>query len=86
MFKLMFKIVFLCILAGIIFVALSIYSGGDKFRWFGKKVEQQSEKVGEKADKFKEGSDKVIKGVEQATEKVKEITGSKEGKKDDKSR
>lgn len=86
MIKLIFKIIFLCILAAIVFVALSLYSGGDKFRWFGKKVEQQSEKVGEKADKFKEGSDKVIKGVEQATEKVKEITGSKEGGKDGKSR
>jgi hypothetical protein len=86
MIKFAFKIIFLCILAAIVFVALSLYSGGDKFRWFGKKVEQQSEKVGEKADKFKEGSDKVIRGVEQATEKVKEIAGSKEGKNDGKSR
>lgn len=86
MFRLLFKVIFLCIVAAIVFVALSIYSGGEKFRWFGKKVEQQSEKVGEKADKIKQGSDKVIKGIEQTTEKVKEFTGSKESKKDDKSR
>jgi len=86
MFKLFFKIIFLCIIAGIVFIALSIYSGGEKFRWFGKKVEQESEKVGEKADKIKQGSDKVIKGIEQTTEKVKEITGSKDSKKDEKSR
>jgi hypothetical protein len=81
MFKLLFKIIVLCIVAGIVFLALSIYSGGEKFRWFGKTVEQQSEKVGEKADKLKEGSEKVIRGIEQTTEKVKEITGSKESKK-----
>lgn len=86
MFKLLFKVIFLCIVAAIVFVALSIYSGGEKFRWFGKKVEQQSEKVGEKADKLKEGGDKVMKGIEQTTEKVKEITGSKDGKKDEKNR
>jgi hypothetical protein len=86
MFRLVFKIIFLCILAFIVFVALSIYSGGERFRWFGKKVEQQSEKMGEKADKIKQGSEKVIKGIEQTTEKVKEFTGSKESKKDEKSR
>ncbi|MCL4475019.1 MAG: hypothetical protein M1508_02160 [Nitrospirae bacterium] len=86
MFKLLLKIIFLCIIAVIVFIALSMYSGGEKFRWFGKKVEQQSEKVGEKADKIKHGSEKVIRGIEQTTEKVKEITGSKESKKDEKSR
>jgi hypothetical protein len=85
MFKLLFKIIFLCFLAAIVFIALSIYSGGEKFRWFGKEVKQQSEKVGERADKLKEGSKKVIKGIEETTQKVKEITGSKDGK-DEKSR
>ncbi len=85
MFKLLFRIIVLCILALIVFVALSIYSGGERFRWFGKKVEQESEKVGEKADKLKEGSEKVMKGIEQTTETVKEITGSKQTRKDEKS-
>lgn len=86
MFRLLFKLIFLCIVAGIVFVAVSIYSGGEKFRWFGKKVEQQSEKAGEKADKIKQGSDKVIKGIEKTTEKVKEFTGNKDSGKDEKSR
>lgn len=84
MIKLVMKLIFLSILAFIVFVAVSIYSGGEKFRWFGKRVGQESEKMGEKADKIKQGSEKVIKGIEQTTEKVKEITGSKEGKKDEK--
>lgn len=78
MIKFMMKLIFLGILAAIVFIALSIYSGGEKFRWFGKKVEQQSEKVGDKADMIKKGSDSVIKGIERTTEVVKEITGNKD--------
>lgn len=85
MIKLLFKIIFLFFLAVIVFIALSLYSGGEKFRWFGKKVQQQSEKVGEKADRIKQDSDKVIKGVEKGAEKVKEFTGSKDNRKDEKS-
>ena len=85
MFKLLFKIIFLCIIGFIVFVAISVYSGGEKFRWFGKKVEQQSEKVGNKADKIKKGSEKVIKGIEQTAETVKEFTGNKDSRKDEKS-
>ncbi len=88
MIKFIMKLIFLGIIAAVVFVALSIYSGGEKFRWFGKKVEQQSEKVGEKADKLKKGSDIVINGIRKTTETVKEIAGSKDAKKekDDKPR
>ena len=88
MIKFIMKLIFLGILAAVVFIALSVYSGGEKFRWFGKKVEQQSEKVGEKADKLKKGSDTVIKGIQKTAETVKEITGSKDGRKekDDKPR
>jgi hypothetical protein len=82
MIKFMTKLIFLCILAAIVFVALSIYSGGEKFRWFGKKVEQQSEKVGERADRIRKGSETVMRGIEKTAETVKEITGAKEGKKE----
>lgn len=82
MIKFITKLIFLCILAAIVFVALSIYSGGEKFRWFGKKVEQQSQKMGEKADIIKKGSVTVMKGIEKTTETVKEITGDKDGKKE----
>jgi len=84
MFRFIFRLVFICIVLLIAFIAFSVYSGGEKFRWFGKKVEQESQKVGEKADQIKEGSEKVIKGIERTAEKVKEITHSKS--KDEKSR
>lgn len=77
MFKFITKLILLCILIFIVFIVLSVYSGGEKFRWFGKKVELESQKVGEKADQIKQGSQKVIKGMEKTTEKVKEFTGSK---------
>ncbi len=82
MIKLIMKLIFLGILAAAVFIVLSVYSGGEKFRWFGKKVEQESEKVGEKADKIKKGSDTVMRGIEKTTEKVKEITGSKDSRKE----
>ncbi|HWR58503.1 MAG TPA: hypothetical protein VN328_06415 [Thermodesulfovibrionales bacterium] len=82
MIKMIMKLIFLFILAVVVFIALSVYSGGDKFRWFGTKVKQESEKVGEKADKIKKGSDTVMKGIEKTTETVKEITGSKDSKKE----
>ena len=84
MFKFIFRIIFVCIALLIAFIAFSVYSGGEKFRWFGKKVERESQKVGEKADQIKKGSETVIKGIEQTTEMVKEFTGSKN--KDEKSR
>ncbi len=85
MIKLIVRLIVLGIIAGLIFIGLAIYSGGEKFRWFGKKVEQQSEKMGQKADKIKQRSDKVLKSVKQTAGKVKEFTGSKESNKDEKS-
>lgn len=82
MFKLLRRLICILILAAIAFVVISVLSGGEKFRWFGKNVEQRSEKVGEEADKLKEKSDKVLKGIEKAKEKVKGFIG----KKDEKSR
>ncbi|MCL5023110.1 MAG: hypothetical protein M1497_07065 [Nitrospirae bacterium] len=86
MIKIVVRFIFLAIGAIIVFVCLAIYSGGEKFRWFGKKVEQQSEKIGEKADTIKKGSDEVIRGIEKTTQKVKEFTGSKDSGNNDKSR
>lgn len=83
MFKLLKRLIFVLILAAIAFVVISALSGGERFRWLGKKVEQQSEKVGDEADKLKAKSDKVLKGLDKTKEKVKEFTGSK---KDEKSR
>jgi len=84
MIKMIVRLIFLGIVASLIFIGLAIHSGGEKFRWFGKKVEQESEKMGEKADKIKRGSYKVIKDLEKTTEKVKEFTGIKKSKSDEK--
>lgn len=75
MFKLIFKLICLAIAGLIAFVVISLHSGGDKFRWFGKKVEQESEKIGGKADELKNTGDKAAKGVEKAKEKIKDLTG-----------
>ncbi|HXX54046.1 MAG TPA: hypothetical protein VEI28_05690 [Thermodesulfovibrionales bacterium] len=84
MFKFITRLILLAIIIFIVFIVLSVHSGGEKFRWFGKKVEQESQRVGEKADQLKKGGETVIKGIEKTTEKVKEFTGSKN--KDEKSR
>ncbi len=84
MIKMLMRLVFLAIVVGFIFIGLAIYSGGERFRWLGKRAAEQGEKVGEKADKIKQVSDKIIKGIGQTAEKVKEFTGSKESKKDEK--
>ncbi len=84
MFKFIFRLIFICIVLLIAFIAFSMYSGGEKFRRFGEKVELGSQKMGEKADQIKQESEKVITGIEKTTEKVKEFTGSKS--KDEKSR
>ncbi len=69
MIRLIRGIIRLAVIALIIFFAVSIWKGGDEFRWFG-------QKLGEKAD--------VIKGKkDEAAEKIKKFTdgggGEKEG-------
>jgi|GEM_PF-729637 hypothetical protein len=96
MFKLIKRLIGLIIIAAIVFLALSLWQGGNPFRWFGKKSEQagevikkESEVVGEKADKIKKKTDdikgttkKVGEGIKKTGEKIKEFTGSK-GKSED---
>lgn len=84
MFRLLRRLVCLAVIALAVFIALSLTSGGEKFRWFGKKVAKQSEDVGEKADKLKEktgdvakGIEKTKKGIEKTKETIKDLTGGK---------
>ncbi len=77
MFKLIWRLVVFAIIVLIAFIVLSIYSGGEKFRWLGKEVEHESRKIGEKADEIKKKSDKVIKGIKTTKEKVEDPTGRK---------
>jgi len=91
MIKWIFKIIGLLLLAVVIFLAISLWKGGDPFRWLGQKSEQagelvkeKSEEMGKEADKIKQRTDtvrdttkKVTGGIKKTREKIKEITGSK---------
>jgi predicted nucleic acid-binding Zn-ribbon protein len=90
-FRLIKRLIGLIIIAAIVFIALSLWQGGNPFRWFGKKseragevIKKKSEEVGEEADKIKKKTDgiksttkKVSEGIKKTGEKIKEITGSK---------
>jgi hypothetical protein len=94
MFKLLRKMIVLAIIAGLIFVALSLWQGGDPFRWFGKEsekagevIKKKSEEVGDKADELKKKTDnvqgttkKVVDGIRKAGDKVRDVTGLKDEK------
>jgi len=94
MLKLLFKILGLLILAVIVFLSLSLWKGGDPFRWFAHKSEQageilkaKSEELGAEADKIKKRTDSVIdttnkvkEGLRKTEDKVKEFTGTKTDK------
>ncbi|MBF0558200.1 MAG: hypothetical protein HQL08_05420 [Nitrospirae bacterium] len=74
MCKLIKRIICLLMLALIVFVVIAFWSGGEKFRWFGKKtggiVEDTGEKLGNKADEIKGKKD-------QAEGVLKKLTGAK---------
>jgi uncharacterized membrane protein len=94
MIKLIFKLIGLFFLVVIIFLALSLWKGGDPFRWFGNKSEQageilkeKSEDLGKEADKIKKRTDsmrdttnKVTEGIRKTGDKVREFTGAKTDK------
>lgn len=89
MFKLIKQLIGLTIIAGLIFLALSLWKGGKPFRWFGEKseiagevIKKKSEEIGKEADDIKKKTDnvqsttkKVADSVKKAGEKVKEVTG-----------
>lgn len=82
MCKFITKIICLFVIIFILFIAISLSSGGKKFRWFGEKIEQQSERIGKEADDLKEKGDKVLKGFKKTKEKIKDVTGKKDEKSD----
>jgi hypothetical protein len=91
MMKWILKMIGLLLLAIIIFLTLSLWKGGDPFRWLGHKSEQageivkeKSEELGKEADKIKQRTDavrdttkKVTKGIRKTGETIQELTGSK---------
>ncbi len=65
----------LCLVAIILaaFLAISLRSGGEKFRWFGQKVEVESVKVGRKADNVKYVAGKIENGARNTIRTAKGI-------------
>ncbi|MEW6117345.1 MAG: hypothetical protein AB1553_10650 [Nitrospirota bacterium] len=69
------RILCISVIGVIAFLVIALWSGGEKFRWFGEKtggaIRKSSEELGEKADAIKETKDT-------ATEKIKKWTGTKD--------
>ena len=91
MFRLIKRLIGIIVIAAIVFLALSLWQGGDPFRWFGKKsewageaIKKKSEEVGDEADRIRKKTGgiehttkKVGEGIKKTGEKIKEIAGSK---------
>jgi hypothetical protein len=77
MFKLLWQIISTCIIVLLAFLILSLTSGGEKFRWFGKEVQNQSEKIGEIADEIREQGEWISKGIGGVKRKIREVTDGK---------
>jgi hypothetical protein len=70
------RIICLLVVGVSVFFALALWSGGEKFRWFGEKtggaIKESSEKLGEKADEIKGKKDEAAKTMEKFTSIDKE--------------
>lgn len=90
MFKLIRRLIALALLAGIVFLALSLWKGGDPFRWVGKQSEKagevirdRSEDIGKEADRIKkqsgdlqEATEKVKNGIQETGKIMKDVSGT----------
>jgi len=76
MCKIAKKILCIASIALILFISITIWGGGDKFRWLGKKVggiiQKEADSFGKKADELKEEIDKTKDRIK---EKAKKLTG-----------
>ncbi|MEW6571913.1 MAG: hypothetical protein AB1390_12215 [Nitrospirota bacterium] len=93
MFKLIKRIIGLVIAAIIVLLSVSLWRGGEPFRWFGQKSEKagevlknRSEKIGEEADRIREKTEsvadttkKVTNKIRKTGDKLKGLTGSDDG-------
>lgn len=92
MFRLLKNIISIIIIAGILFLIISLWKGGEPFRWFGSKsekageiIKEKSESAAKKADElkkkteiFKEKTKKIKNDVQDTKNKIKQLTNSKE--------
>lgn len=82
MCKLIRRLICLSVFALSAFIAISLYSGGKGFRWFGEKVEKYHERAVEKAEQIGKSADK-LKGK---ADTLKEIKNKLIGKKTEEAR
>jgi len=77
MCKFIRRIICLAVIAFIGFYAIVLWSGGEKFRWFGEKtggvIKESGEELGRRADEIKKTEDN-------ASNKVKKLTGAEDSK------
>lgn len=92
MFRLLKNIISIILIAGILFLILSLWKGGEPFRWFGNKsqkageiIKEKSESAGKKADEIKKKTEilkqktkKLKDDIQDTKDKIKQITNSKE--------
>jgi len=79
-FKLLRRFICLIVIAVITFVMLSLWSGGEGFRWLGERLKQQSDLVGEKADMLRVKGERALKAIEDMRDRIR---GKKEKKSGD---
>jgi methyl-accepting chemotaxis protein len=70
------RIICLSVILLAVFIALSLWRGGDEFRWFGSAVQKTSDELANKADNIKDTKDKVKDGTKKAVDKVEKTTGA----------
>jgi methyl-accepting chemotaxis protein len=71
MFNFLKRVLILVILLAIAFISLSVYSGGDHFRWMGHLFKRGTEEAAETADLIKESSDNIKKTTGETVDAVK---------------
>ncbi len=73
MFKLIGRVIGIIIILAIIFIAISLWHGGEPFRWLGKKSEQAGEVIKEKSDVIGEEADRIKEKTGDIKDKTKEV-------------
>lgn len=73
MFKLLRRLLCLAIILGIIFIAIAVFSGGERFRWIGSILKIKTDKVAEKADSIKKATEDTIWGTGKEMKRSKEM-------------
>ena len=76
------KLLCLAVIAGVLFVAVSVFKGGSPFRRFGSRVEEESVKAGQKADSIKKTVTQVREKARHSMNKVHSIANAITGDKD----